>query len=60
MKIKINSGFGQESDTRAQQEEFLSSIKETLRGYGLQVSSITSERKTGGAYHIGSGKDGNF
>ncbi|MBZ9572877.1 hypothetical protein KJA17_01645 [Patescibacteria group bacterium] len=47
MKVKILRGFGCET-TEEKQAEFLREFKDTLRGFGLPVSEISSEKKTGG------------
>lgn len=51
MKVKITSGFGHET-TEEKQIEFLREFKNTLRGFGLPVSEISSEKKTGGTISL--------
>ncbi len=48
VEVKIVSGYGKEVADGKEQERFLADFKSTLRGFGLQVASIVSERPTGG------------
>lgn len=47
MKVIIKLGFEREA-TEAEQRISLNALKETLIGFQLPVSDISSERKTGG------------
>lgn len=48
MMVKIVKGYGAEKETAEQQAQFLDWFKRLLASVGLPVSSIASERKTGG------------
>lgn len=48
MKVIIVNGYGNEKETEVQQEKFLNYFKSLLLHHGLSISSIVSERTTGG------------
>ena len=51
MIIVVKSGFG-DSTSKAEHQKFLQDFRETLRGFGLPVSAISSEKQTGGSISL--------
>ena len=51
MVVVVKGGFS-DSSSKAEHQKFFQDFSETLRGFGLPVSAISSEKETGGSISL--------